>query len=73
MQSWEDQPCLSLHRKKFLPVHIYIHCFVGAAAIEQYTIFEFSRLDWILHEMEANAGKSFQMQINLQALASISC
>ena len=39
----------------------------------QQTIFEFSRLDWIQHEMEANAGKYFQMEINLPALASISC
>ena len=27
----------------------------------------------VVHEMEANAGKSFQMQINLPALVSISC
>ena len=45
----------------------------GSATKDQQTIFEFSRLDWIQHEMEANAGKSFQMQINLPALASISC
>ena len=40
---------------------------------KQQTIFEFSRLDWIQHEMEANGGKYFQTQINLPALASISC
>lgn len=39
----------------------------------QPTIFEFSRMDWIYHEMEANEGNSFHTQIYVPALAPISC
>ena len=59
--------------KQASSIWIFIPWQMDSKDLCQQTIFEFSRLDWIQHEMEAKAGKSFQTQINLAALASISC